>query len=415
MKTLLAVTVGGSCVPIVKAISDYRPDFVIFIVSSGKQGSRSMVDGDLNPCRNQNQDPLPNIVEQTRLSSSQYDFVELDDPDSLEACYRKILENLDQRYSNSPEWRKIADYTGGTKTMTASLVIAALQLGWELSVVRGDRTDLVKVREGTELASLVNAWEVRAYQQLNQAEELFNQFGYSSAAHIAETLMRIAPLSAELKQRIQRFVSLARGFDAWDRFDHNRAQNILEPYCSEIVPHWKFLKKLAHPSNELGYEPVFDLLLNAERRAERGRYDDAVARLYRCLEMIAQISLLRRKPSINPSNLSLDSLPEHLRGEYSQKKAKIKLSLVEDYDLLISLEDPVGIAIKPDRGKMLDILSRRNSSILAHGILPVGEETYREMHEFTRHLIEKVKMVIKIEEEGLQFPRIRDGRLEVRT
>jgi hypothetical protein len=42
-----------------------------------------------------------------------------------------------------------------------------------------------------------------------------------------------------------------------------------------------------------GYEIVEDLLLNAERRAMQDRYDDAVGRLYRALELLVQIRLLQ--------------------------------------------------------------------------------------------------------------------------
>ncbi|MDB9309098.1 hypothetical protein PN471_10700 [Aphanizomenon sp. CS-733/32] len=42
-----------------------------------------------------------------------------------------------------------------------------------------------------------------------------------------------------------------------------------------------------------GYEIVQDLILNAERRATQQRYDDAVGRLYRALELLAQIRLLK--------------------------------------------------------------------------------------------------------------------------
>ena len=41
---------------------------------------------------------------------------------------------------------------------------------------------------------------------------------------------------------------------------------------------------------------VEDLLLNAERRAIQGRYEDAIGRIYRAIELIAQIRL---KPCIN--------------------------------------------------------------------------------------------------------------------
>ncbi len=50
---------------------------------------------------------------------------------------------------------------------------------------------------------------------------------------------------------------------------------------------------------------MIDLLRNAERRAARGRYDDAAARLYRALEMLAQMRMGARSPALDSSRLNL--------------------------------------------------------------------------------------------------------------
>jgi len=411
VQTLLALTVGGSCAPVVTAIRDYNPDFVVFIVSTGSRGSRSMVDGQSKPCAAEDKTPLPNILEQTGLPGDKCTFIELDDPDTLHLCYQKIRDGLNKHTVARADWRKIADYTGGTKTMTAALILVALELGWELSVVRGNRTDLLKVRDGTEMASLVNTWEVRARQQLEQAEILFTQYAYSSAGQLVESLLRTAPLSPELQREIQRFVTLSRGFDAWDRFDHVRAVQILAPYQSEIVPQWKFLKILTGQSKGTGYEPVFDLVRNAERRAARGRYDDAVARLYRALEMLAQIRLKQRAPSLDSSDLKLDLLPENIRQTYANRQGKIKLGLLEDYDLLNALEDPLGESFASERRKILATLEKRNASILAHGAQPCDENIYNEMHSETLRLLEQGLKATGVKVDSPQFPRMQAGQL----
>lgn len=411
MQTLLALTVGGSCAPVVTAIRDYNPDFVVFIVSTGSRGSRSTVNGQGKPCSAEDKTPLPNILEQTGLPHEKYDFIELDDPDTLHLCYQKIREGLNNQTAGRTDWRKIADYTGGTKTMTAALIVVALELGWELSVVRGNRTDLLKVRDGTEMASLVNTWEVRARQQLEQAEALFNQYAYSSAGQLVENLARAAPLSPELQREIQRFVTLSRGFDAWDRFDHARAAQILAHYQAEIVPNWKFLKILTGQSKGTGYEPVFDLVRNAERRAARGRYDDAVARLYRALEMLAQIRLKQREPSLDSSDLKLDLLPENVRQAYANRQGKIKLGLQEDYDLLSTLDDSLGKFFASERSKILATLEKRNASILAHGIRPCDETIFNEMHRETLRLLQQGLSAVGVKVDSPQFPHMQQGRI----
>lgn len=409
--TMLALTVGGSCAPVVTAIRDYNPDFVVFIVSTGTRGSRAMVDGKDKPCSAEDKSILPNILDQTGLPREKCDFIELDEPDTLHLCYQKIRAGLNKHATERAGWRKLADYTGGTKTMTAALAIVALELGWELSIVRGNRTDLQKVRDGTEMASLVNTWEVRARQQMEQSETLFNQYAYASAGQLVENLMRAAPLSTELQHDIQRIVTLSRGFDAWDRFDHVRALQILAPYQSEIVPQWRFLKILAGQSKGTGYEPVFDLIRNAERRAARGRYDDAVARLYRALEMLAQIRLVQREPSLNSSDLKTDLLPEAVRAKYANRQGKIKLALQEDYDLLSELEDPLGKAFEPERKKILALLEKRNASILAHGVTPCDKAIYDEMHDGTLRLLNIGLTALNIKVECPQFPQMKQGKL----
>ena len=411
MRTLLTLTVGGSCAPVVTAIRDHNPDFVVFIVSTGSRGSRAMVDGKDKPCLAEDKTPLPNVLEQTGLPLEKYDFIELDEPDTLHLCYQKIRAGLIEHATGRADWRKLADYTGGTKTMTAALIVVALELGWELSVVRGNRTDLLKVRDGTEMASLVNTWEVRARQQLEQAESLFNQFAYASAGQLAESLMRAAPLSVDLQREIQRLVTLARGFDAWDRFDHIRAAQILASYQAEIVPQWKFLKTLTEQSRGTGYEPVFDLVRNAERRAARGRYDDAVARLYRALEMLAQVRLKQREPSLDSGDLDPDLLPEGIRFKYATRDGKIKLGLLEDYDLLTELEDPLGQAFAPERKKILSTLEKRNASILAHGAKPCDATIYSEMHTEVLRLLNEGLKVVHVRVESPQFPQIKQGKL----
>jgi len=411
MKTVLALTVGGSCAPVVTAIQDYAPDFVIFIVSTGQRGSRSMVDGANMPCMAEDKTPLPNIVTQTGLTSDKYTFIDLDEPDILDVCFVRIYEGLKEQMSQRVGWRRIADYTGGTKTMTAALILAALELGWDVSVVKGNRTDLQKVREGTEMATLVNTPEVRARQQLTQAEALFNQFAYASAAQLAESLLRAAPLSSELQDKIQRLVTLSRGFDAWDRFDHHRAYRILAPYQADIVRQWVFLKMIIGETKGTGYEAVFDLIINAERRAKRNRFDDAVARLYRALEMFAQIRLRQRNPALDPGDLKLDLLPDSIRSKYANQAEKIKLGLVQDYELLADLEDPIGKTFAERRGKILDILKKRNDSILAHGVTPCDEAVYSAMYEQVLEFLRQGLEALGMKVNSPQFPSIHNGTL----
>jgi CRISPR-associated protein (TIGR02710 family) len=309
--------------------------------------------------------------------------------------------------------RYIADYTGGSKSMGVGLAVAALESGWELSLVRGQRPDLVQVADGTEMAGLVNSWEVRARQRMDEARRLFDAYAYTSAGELLAGLLRQAPLSPEIERTIRKWVALCRGFDAWDRFDHATAAHVLGTIQSQIVPQWIFLKKLTGHTRSTGYEPVLDLVRNAERRAARGRFDDAVARLYRAIELLAQTRLNQREPPLNSSNLDIERLPEALWPPYKQMREinemrgwgpEVKLGLMDDYILLVDLDDPLGKVFAPMQNRLRKVLKRRNLSILAHGGEPLDRVGYEDMYSIALMLINEGLTSLKIRASAPQFP-----------
>lgn len=410
--TILAVTVGGSCQPVITAITDYQPQHVVFIASEGPRGSRLTVDGAGKPCTGrEREDSKPSIVAQTSLEGAQFKIHPIVDPDSLQACYAVARQALAEAMQLFPNCRYVADYTGGTKTMSVALAMAALESNWELSLVKGARTDLIKVVDGTEVAGLVNSWEVRARQRMEEARRLFDDHFYSAAETLASSILQAGAVSAELQTKLREWVGLARGFDAWDRFDHGRALQILTPYQSRVVPNFIFLRQVVgNDRRNTGYEPVFDLVRNSERRAHQKRYDDAVARLYRASEMLAQIRLRQRTPSLDASNLSLEVLPEHLRSTYEHLRdssdGTIKLGLRQNYELLAALDDPVGLAYRVHERHLLNGLSTRNNSILAHGTSPIGSAGYQQLAEVLTELVSDALHRLNISVVAPQFPHL---------
>ena len=153
MPLLFAATVGGSCQPIVTAINNFEPALVVYFVTTGPKGSRTMIDGPGDVCRERPNDPsqgvepknLPNILVQTHLRMDQFRIVEVNEPDSLDNCYSLMRSELLAATRDRADWKRVADYTGGTKTMGAAIVLAALDTGWPLSLVKGTRNDLVKL------------------------------------------------------------------------------------------------------------------------------------------------------------------------------------------------------------------------------------------------------------------------------
>jgi len=279
---------------------------------------------------------------------------------------------------------------------------------------KGPRVDLVKVKGG-DVPILVNKWEVFADHIMNAIKESLSRYDYAEAAELASDVLK-RPLSEERQNRFQRIYTLARAFEAWDRFYHEEAYKLLEPYAKDFVKHKIALERILGRSKKTsGYEKVGDLIRNAERRAVQSRYDDAVARLYRALELFAQLRLKQillteeaeKEGAGEGFKLPLDSLPEGLRDKYRSyaEKGILKIGLIQDYKLLSDLKDPVGLLFQKYKEKMLDTLRRRNYSILAHGLSPLREIEYNDVRGTINGFIEKAAAELKVDFRVPQLPR----------
>jgi CRISPR-associated protein (TIGR02710 family) len=134
-----------------------------------------------------------------------------------------------------------------------------------------------------------------------------------------------------------------------------------------------------------GYEIVEDLLLNAERRAVQERYDDAVGRLYRALELLAQIRL-QQAYGIKTGDVDVQKLPTVLQQEYEQKRSperkKVQLALRNSYVLLSQLDaDPLGQLYQEHDGNLFNALQTRNNSLFAHGFQPITASDYQKFSQ----------------------------------
>ncbi|MWR20515.1 TIGR02710 family CRISPR-associated protein, partial [Helicobacter pylori] len=144
------------------------------------------------------------------------------------------------------------------------------------------------------------------------------------------------------------------------------------------------LQKLLNQGNVPSFELLADLLANAERRAATGRYDDALARLYRALELAveadiyARHKLVLRQPQTYPPNLAdLSSRAGSLRG------LKETLSLAFDLDTRTRQSNTLAQQLFGDyRQRLQGVLQRRHNSILAHGTKPVDQSDYQALRDY---------------------------------
>lgn len=390
-RKVLAVTVGGEPDPIVKAIEQHRPDFTIFFVTTEPQGGsrRFLLE------KTEKGEPIP---KRAGLNPEAYEIITLPNPDDFADCLGRMSEALSE---HSEAVERLADYTGGTKTMSAALVVAALLHGWNLSVVTGERRDIVKVAKGTELARRVHAFPYFVSETLRQVQELYESHEYAGAAGLLGDLLAQCELPGKEAERLTKLCTFLRALSAWDRFAYAEAYELLRTIC-EVWP--KGCELLSQICRGIALGPgVSDLVGNALRRADQDRYEDAVLRLYRAVELLAQLRL-RMEYDQDTASLDLDrldlsrfplDLAQKLR-ERKEKDGRAWAGLVEAYEILAALGDPVGRAFREHEAPIKDLLGQRNKLFLTHGLKPVTKEdwerSYKLAHDFLSQAFEALKL-----------------------
>jgi CRISPR-associated protein (TIGR02710 family) len=348
---------------------------------------------------------IPNLDYKPR----HYNWIATPNAESLSDCYLKLRKQLPgflEEWEVEPK-DVCVDYTGGTKTMSVSLTLATIEDSCCYSYVGGDERSkggVGVVLNGKEkMWFLDNPWDEIAQKEKREISILFNKARYASAS---EVLVKcIDRVSADQRPFLKAVHEMVIGYDLWDRFKHYKAKaplrkslEVLTAIGSErrevktlvdsVERNIQFLENLiAGPKPSAFY--CYDLLANARRRAElEKKFDDAVARLYRVIEILAQTEL-KEKFGVETSNVKMESIPESLRGDYllryqSKDDRKIRIPLYAAYHLLKELGSQLGQEFfKFYEKEFKPLLNIRNSSILAHGFNPVDEDTFEKLFDST--------------------------------
>lgn len=394
--SVLICTVGGSHEPILTALRHHAPQFTCFVCSeadlvSGQSGSDRMIVGRGNVIaarRGDRTEHLPNIPTQAGLAEDAYEVLRVP-PDDLEGAYQPIRRAIDGLAERYPGCRILADYTGGTKTMTAALVMAAVDdLRVEVQLVTGARQDLQAVRSGHEMVQVAPVELVRLEREMRPYLRAWGRFAYDEAAQGLASLA--VPRHPELRARMLRARDLSRAFAAWDRFAHREALEILDGYArivGRMAPQLlAAARRLAEGERGGDDDPIrlLDLYRNAERRATKGRFDDAVARLYRVVEWTVQW-LLRAHAEIDTGAVRPEQLPEGFAEEAASRRGPGVLPLTEAWEVYAALfpDQPAGQFYRTQESTLRDLLQLRNHSILAHGKRPITEAEWRRFRTWT--------------------------------
>lgn len=391
---VLIVSVGGSHEPILTSIRHHRPRLVIFFASMKSAEDIGAI---------------KRALEEESVSFANENVI-VPDAERLVDCYVSALSCLDRARAAGYEPADIlVDFTGGTKVMSAALALASVGRGCRFSYVGGrERTKkgVGTVITGSEqLIMQGDPFEVFAIHERRSLALYFERYQFEAAqAVLAGLLDRLTtgPSHCAFKMVQQ----LAQGYAAWDRFQYPIALRTLKAtwrswtatvqanpsilyaeVCPALERHVTWLERLEartkhfqRPHGDL----VADMIANAERRAEEGKYDDAVVRLYRALELGAQAAIDRRL-HCGTSAIPADHVPEELRADFIQRGYEVtpgvfQLPLEASYRLLHALGEPEGVRFLERYDEIKKIQAARNFSMLAHGLTPTTKEAYESLH-----------------------------------
>ncbi len=380
-------SVGGTPAPIIEALKRNPVECALFVVSDKSE-----------------QQVSESILPATGYSL-QWECVRLKDAVDLNACYQQIRSALrdwiERRGLRNDDL--YFDLTGGTKPMSAALTLAAVERIPRYHYVSGDREKegLGTVISGTEKAVTgLNPWTQIAIRQRELATRLYEQ-GHVEAA--AELLEQAAQIASEQAETLKAFARLCRVLSKLDLFqfkglpnDLGQFQRILEvaleqrgastllSWLHNFKDHVQALDaecraQKGHPSS------LLELLANAQRRRRQARYDDAIARLYRAVELFAQ-NRLHAAFGAKSGCISLDSLDGSLAADL---RSAFPEDLIDDNRLQLAcakafaalkcspLEEDHRLPEAYERLK--PALEKRNQSWLAHGTRPADAADFDQM------------------------------------
>lgn len=349
-----------------------------------------------------------------------------DDADACFAHMDGVLARLAE--AGFPSDRVVPDFTRGTKAMSAALATAAVARGVPRLryLYGGARDGRGMVVPGTEVVGDFDVREIAARRRLDLARALLLRGAFAAAEQAAPE-----PGETESLAETARFARAAAAFyGAWDRLDYDAAASAKVEAPRGLDPLWRSLGPTREQrewcralAGKVERDPraaaarlrrlAADLLANAERALRARRYEDAVIRAYRVLEMIGQARLASR--GLLSSHLPADhpavrAVRSQGRGEWGENRDRtLSAGRLRVTELLTQLGDPMGAELRAEAERPLGPRNKayraRNDNILVHGFEALGARDARGLEGFLGRL-----EALLLEDEAEAVRRLRTAR-----
>jgi CRISPR-associated protein (TIGR02710 family) len=326
------------------------------------------------------------------------------------------------------------DPTGGRKVMGASVATFAFFYRISMVYLHAEEKMSVPVPFSGIIKEIANPYEYYGDIELSMLKRHFEIYDFDAALELCGKLEATVS-DPDLCFKLQKVAKLIEIYRDWDAFLHSThfqgspskediagirlADRLENLYRKEIKrfnytlvnektleDNIEFLKQLqenwANKKNICDPFRLVDLYANACRRAEQKKFDDATARLYRCLEMCSSVEL-QKYGMMDPNQPDYAAFANHIGMDLATLSQRFKEA--EKYDLperpglraqmaLLSFSSSKIPAIykgmnKQDKNRD-SVMEKRNRSILAHGTNPITAEDYKVLDSRTSSMILEV-------------------------
>jgi len=370
-------------------LNDFYPEKTIFVGSKDSEKTVKLIKEEVQKLKGQ---PL------------QYaKFHLLKDIDDVQMIFEEISQIIEENNDS----QIFINFTSGTKSMSLAAGLCSVAYKTTLLSLSGERNENGVVDNQKSTYKRNNLYRVYDKFNIEKMKKYFNIYRFEEAKEI---LGDIADINAKESYQL-----LFQYYDKWDKFNHK--MKLEDINCEDFDDEYfkeqfkknqeaiKELKRIQDDEND--YYILADLINNSQRRYDERKYDDAVARLYRCIELIAQIKL-NKKYNIDTADIKVNQLKDKVPKEYYKKlannKGKLFFPLKRAYGLLDKLGDSIAKSFN-ENDELNDILNDRNQSILAHGKKTISKEKYYKMKENTINLAKELNENIEEYMDECEFPK----------
>jgi CRISPR-associated protein (TIGR02710 family) len=407
----LIISVGGTPEPIISSVREHNPAAVVFFCSADTVETVG---------------PIKERLREEGIAPHDAKVL-VEDPQDLTLCYEQAIRCAELALAGGRTPADVVvDFTGGTKAMTAALVLATVGRGFKFSYVGGtERTKRgqgVVVTGAEAIVQRGDPFVLFAVEERKRLALFFRTFQFKAAREVVTALLARS-LSGPDASAFDMVGEVAKGYECWERFEYRAAHETLgrcagkwatavranpgiryAPVLPGLQANVAWLKRIDEATGGgARYDALLiaDFVANAERRALEGSYDDGIVRLYRALELGAQVAIQRRL-RCGTDRVPLSAVPDPLRDEFRERyrepqRGCVEIPMEAAYRLLGALGEPEGRRFEAHKEAFRKVQSARNHSWLAHGMTPGTEGAFRSLRELVCSLLEVRESVAFVE------------------